>query len=330
MLPSHKQSLKAILACRTPRLGGQTWYCKHCKEFHYSYYSCNNRMCPKCQNRQATQWLDKQLQKLLPVKYYMITFTIPQELRAIFRSNQKDCYNLLFRASSECLKQLALDNRFLGGEIGMLGVLQTWSGKLAYHPHIHYIIPGIGLSKKDNSLVFPKNKFLIHHKPIKTMFRGKLIDFLKKSNIKAHISPKVWDKEWTVDVRAVGNGRGSLKYLAGYVYRTAISNNNILYCQDGKVTFRYKDNKTKKYKIISLSTMEFIRRYLQHTLPRGFQKIRYYGLLHPKRKQTLYSIQIILRTRLKEPAENKEQVFKCPKCGNQMVLVNSGYRKRAP
>jgi hypothetical protein len=288
-------------------------------------------MCPKCQNRQATDWLEKQLQKLLPVKYYMITFTIPQELRAIFRSNQKKCYNLLFKASSECLKILALDKRFLGGEIGMLGVLQTWAGNLVYHPHIHYIIPGIGISKKDNSIVFPKNKkCLIHQAPLKKNFRGKLIDMLKKSDIKAYISPQVWDKKWTVDVREVGRGIGSLKYLSRYVYRTAITNHNILSCSRGKVTFRYKDNTTKKYKTICLPAMEFIRRFLQHTLTKGFQKVRYFGLLHPKRKQTLYSLQIILRARIKIPEQISKNIFICPKCGHRMELVSSKNRKRAP
>lgn len=331
LLASHKKTIRAILACRTPRLGGRTWHCPHCDQFHYSYYSCNNRMCPKCQNRQATDWLDKQLQKLLPVKYYMITFTIPQELRAIFRSNQKECYNLLFKASSESLKQLALDQRFLGGDIGMLGVLQTWAGNLVYHPHIHYIVPGLGISKEDNSLVFPKNKkCLIHNAPLKEKFRGKLMDFLKKSDIKAYISPQVWDKKWAVDVREVGTGIGTLKYLSRYVYRTAISNQNILSCKGGKVTFRYKDNTTKKYKIISLPALEFIRRFLQHTLPKGFQKVRYFGLLHPKRKQTLYTLQIILRARIKPLNKTAKNIFKCPKCGSKMELVKVENRKRAP
>jgi hypothetical protein len=225
---------------------------------------------------------------------------------------------------------LALDKRFLGGEIGMLGVLQTWAGNLVYHPHIHYIIPGIGISKKDKSIVFPKNKFLIHHKPIKIMFRGKLMDLLKRSDIEASVSPKVWYKNWTVDVRAVGNGIGSLKYLAKYLYRTAITNNNILACKNNKVSFRYKDNITRKYKMISLPALEFIRRFLQHALPRGLQKVRYFGLLHPKRKQVLYFLQIIMRARIKVPEQIAKNIFICPKCGHRMELVSSKNRKRAP
>ncbi len=136
LLLSHHRTITDILTCRTKNLGGQTWYCENCQKTHYSYHSCKNRMCPKCQNNQTSDWLNKQYKKLLPVEYFMVTFTIPSELRNIFRNNQKICYNLLFKASSESLRQLALDKRFIGGNIGMLGVLQTWAAHLIYHPHI--------------------------------------------------------------------------------------------------------------------------------------------------------------------------------------------------
>lgn len=140
LLPSHNRTIVDILTCRTNTLGGQTWYCENCHSTHFSYHSCKNRMCPKCQNNQTTDWLNKQYKKLLPIEYFMVTFTIPSELRDIFRNNQKTCFNLLFKASSESLRQLALDKRFIGGDIGMLGVLQTWASNLIYHPHIHYIV----------------------------------------------------------------------------------------------------------------------------------------------------------------------------------------------
>jgi len=284
LLPSHNRTIVDILTCRTNNLGGQTWYCENCQKIHYSYHSCKNRMCPKCQNIQTTGWLNKQYKKLLPVEYFMVTFTIPSELREIFRNNQKICFNLLFQASAESLRQLALDKRFIGGEIGMLGVLQTWASNLIYHPHIHYIVPGIALAKT-NTIKFSKNKFLVHTKPLASLYRGKLCAGLKENNIQFPLI--VWSKNWVVDIQAVGNGKSSLKYLAKYIYRTAISNNNILSSDNGTITLRIKDNQTRKNKIITLPATEFIRRFLQHTLPKGFQKVRSYGLLHSKKKSIL-------------------------------------------
>lgn len=328
LLPSHHRTITDILICRTNTLGGQTWYCENCQKVHYSYHSCKNRMCPKCQNNQTTNWLSKQYKKLLPVEYFMVTFTIPSELRDIFRNNQKICYNLLFKASSESLRQLALDKRFIGGNIGMLGVLQTWAANLIYHPHIHYIVPGIALSKKDNTINFAKNKFLVYWKPLANLFRKKLCDGFNEKNMK--FPSIISQKQWVVDIRAVGNGKSTLKYLAKYIYRTAISNNNILSSENGKITFRIKDNQTRKNKIISLSATEFIRRFLQHTLPKGFQKVRNYGLLHPKRKSTLYLLQLLLKAKIHEECVPEKNTFKCPKCGKEMLLIENTKRKRAP
>ena len=328
LLPSHYRTITDILSCRTKNLGGQTWYCEDCEKTHYSYHSCKNRMCPKCQNNQATVWLNKQYKKLLPVDYFMVTFTIPSELRDLFRNNQKECYNLFFKASSESLHQLALDKRFLGGEIGMLGVLQTWASNLIYHPHIHYIVPGIALANKNNTIKFTKNKFLVHQKPLVRLYRGKLCAGLKESNIQ--FPSIIWSKNWVVDIQAVGNGKSSLKYLSKYIYRTAISNNNILRSERGQITLRIKDNQTKNNKIITLPAIEFIRRFLQHTLPKGFQKVRSYGLLHPKRKPILYLLQLVLKAKIPEECLPKKQSFKCPTCGSKMTLIGTTNRLRAP
>ena len=328
MPTGHKKTIQDILSCRTRKLGGQTWYCENCQKIHYNYFSCKNRMCPKCQNNQTTTWLSKQMKKLLPVQYFMVTFTVPSELRDIFRSNNKICYELLFKASSESMKQLALDRRFIGGEIGMVGLLQTWTSNLIYHPHIHYIVPGIALSKHNNTIKFAKNKFLFHNKPLAKLYRGKLCAGLKENNL--NVPQEIWAKNWVVDIQAVGNGIGSLKYLSKYIYKTAISNNNILSSENKTVTIRIKDNQTRKNKIISLPAMEFIRRFLQHTLPKGFQKVRSYGLLHPKRKSTLYLLQILLKTQIKENCIPKNPIFKCPKCGKKMILIDTTKRNRAP
>lgn len=327
LLPSHNRTIIDILTCRTNKLGGQTWYCEYCGKTHYSYHSCKNRMCPKCQNNQTTDWLNKQYKKLLPVDYFMVTFTIPSELRNLFRNNQKTCYNLLFKSSSDSLRQLAQDKRFMGGEIGMLSTLQTWTTNLIYHPHIHYIIPGIALTK-NNTIRSAKNKFLMPAKPLAKLYRGKLCDGLKKNNLK--VPSSLWNKNWVVDIQPVGNGKSSLKYLAKYIYRTAISNNNILSTNNGNVSFRIKDKETRKKKVITLPAIEFLRRFLQHTLPKGFQKIRSYGLLHPKRKPTLYLLQLLLKAKIPEKSTPDKHTFKCPTCGREMALISTTNRKRAP
>ena len=140
MLPSHKRAMQDLTRCRTPEMGGQTWYCQRCGDYHYSYHSCRNRHCPKCQNERTTEWLDRQRERLLSVSYFMATVTVPEGLRKTFRSHQKVMYSILFRTSAEAIQALAQDPRFIGGTIGMIGVLQTWARVLAYHPHIHFLI----------------------------------------------------------------------------------------------------------------------------------------------------------------------------------------------
>jgi len=324
---SHNRTVTDILTCRTDKLGGQTWFCESCRKTVYTYHSCKNRMCPKCQNNQTTGWLNKQYKKLLPVKYFMVTFTIPAELRNLFRNNKNVCYNLLFKASCDSLRQLAADKRFIGGEIGLLGVLQTWASNLIYHPHIHYILPGIALSNS-NSIKISKDKFPVHTKPLTKLFQGKLCAGLKENNF--NVPSSLWNKNWVVDIQAVGDGKSSLKYLGKYIYRTAISNNNILSAKNGNVTIRIKDKQTRKTKTITLSAIEFLRRFLQHTLPKGFQRVRSFGLLHPKRKATLLLLQLILKANIHDDCVPKKQAFKCPDCGKEMTLIETSKRKRAP
>jgi hypothetical protein len=332
MLPSHRQAMRDIILCRTEPLGGHIWWCENCAEYHYSYHSCKNRHCPQCQNEQADDWLKKQTEKLLPVEYFMVTFTLPEGLRRLVRSHQKELYHLFFQASSESLQDLAKDPRFLGGQMGMIGVLQTWTRQLEYHPHIHYIIPGLGISCDGKRLLFAKEKFLIHYKPLSILFRGKFKEGLEKAGLLEAVSPQVWQQEWVVDIQSVGKGEAALKYLAAYLFRVAISNKNILACQNGVVTFRYKEGKSREYNIMRLPAMEFMRRFLQHVLPKGFQKIRYYGFLSPRKQTVFYQIQLLLRPGVSRPdkAEKKEFIFNCPRCKKPMILIKQTHRKRGP
>jgi len=324
--------MRDILVCRTKLLGGHTWYCENCREYHYNYHSCRNRNCPRCQNERCEKWLEKQAEKLLPVEYFMATFTLPEKLRPVVRSHQKECYNILFQSSADSLKKLALDKRFIGGTIGMMGVLQTWSRVLTLHLHIHFIIPGIAISEQDEKITFSKDGFLMRVEPLSIIFRAKFRDAMKKAGLFELVPAEVWQQDWVVHIESVGNSKNALKYLAPYVYRIAISSSNILSCRNGLVTFRYKESETDKIKTMILSTIEFIRRFLQHVLPKGFQKVRYFGFLHPKNKIQFNTLMLILNPKLHAEKDTikKDFIFKCPNCGKEMVLFDKTLRKRAP
>src|SRR5438309_1885940 len=203
MLPSHLRAMQDIETCRTASLGGQLYYCAHCDKQRYSYHSYKNHHCPKCQNEQANQWLQEQQSLLLPTQYFLVTFTLPEELRAIARSQQKTIYNLLFRASAQALQQLAQDPRFVGGNLGMVGVLHTWTRQLLYHPHVHYIVTGGGLSDAGRWLSSRKD-FLVHVKPLSVIFRAKFRDELKKIQLFAQVQARAWQKDWIVHSEPVG------------------------------------------------------------------------------------------------------------------------------
>ena len=195
MLPSHRRAMQDIEQCRTAALGGQLYFCNQCQEQRYSYHSCKNRHCPKCGNDQANQWLAAQQQLLLPVPHFLVTFTLPDELRAVARSNQKLIYNLLFRASAEALQQLALDPRFVGAQIGMVGVLHTWTRQLLYHPHVHYIVTGGGLTDSGRWLAARKD-FLVPVKALSPIFRAKFRDQLNQTELFAAVDQLAWKKQW--------------------------------------------------------------------------------------------------------------------------------------
>jgi ribosomal protein L37AE/L43A len=274
MLPSHLRAMQDIENCRTASLGGQLYYCPHCDEPRYSYHSCKNRHCPKCQNEQANDWLQEQQSLLLPVTHFLLTFTLPAELRALARSNQKTIYNLLFRASSQALLQLAHDPRFVGASLGMVGVLHTWTRQLLFHPHVHYLVTGGGLTAT-GSWKSARADFLVPVKALSIIFRAKFREQLKKTELFALVEPRLWLKDWVVHCQPVGSGAQACQYLAPYIFRVAISNNRIHKLQAGQVTFSYKESATDQLKFCQLSAAEFIRRFLQHVLPHRFIKVRY-------------------------------------------------------
>jgi len=324
----HKKALIATMNCRTKNLGGEVYYCNKCDKYHYSYHSCQNRHCVVCQNNNAQKWIENHKSEILPVTYFLSTFTIPQQLRKPARKNQRLFYSILFKASSESLKLLAKDKKYLGGEIAMIGILHTWTRALIYHPHVHYLIPGVAMGCNDKKVRFSDDDFLMHVKALSIIFKAKFRDILKEQapEIFNTIADNVWNSHWVVHIKSVGNGEKALEYMGRYLFRVAISNNRIIKFCKGKVTFRYTDYKTGKTKVVTLEVLEFIRRFLQHVLPHNFMKVRYYGFLAAASKKKLSRIRRLLhmesvprRKKITKPAK----VLSCPVCGSPLQWIET-------
>jgi hypothetical protein len=326
MLPSHRRAMQDIEQCRTASLGGQLYYCDNCKEQRYRYHSCKNRHCPKCQNQQANEWLKEQSELLLPTHHFLVTFTLPAELRALARSHQKTIYNLLFRASAAALQSLAQDPRFVGARLGMVGVLHTWTRQLLYHPHVHYLVTGGGLSD-DGRWRSSRKDFLVPVKALSPIFRAKFRDELKKTELFSLVDSHVWRKDWVVHSEPVGSGAAAFKYLAPYIFRVALSNGRLCSLHNGQVTFAYKESATDQPRRCTLTAQEFIRRFLQHVLPNRFIKVRYYGLLSPAQRQRLRQARQLL---MAASHKLKSQLIRpslpppiptCPQCQGPLTLL---------
>jgi hypothetical protein len=326
-----------MMNCRSAHLGGEVYRCDKCKEFHFSYHSCGNRHCAVCSNDDAGNWIEKQRNNLLPFTYFLATFTMPEELREICRSNQKLFYHMLFKASSDALKLLAKDKKYLGAQIGMIGILHTWTRALMYHPHVHYLIPGGGITENGEKVRFSDDDFLMHVIPLSKIFKAKFRNALKSKapGLFEHIPASCWKRDWVVHIKAVGDGGQALEYMGRYLFRVAISNNRIIKLKDGKVTFRYTDYKSGKTKIITLDVLEFIRRFLTHVLPHQFMKVRYYGLLAAAsgRKMARLRKMLYLDGIPKSAAKENEStvnVLLCPLCGTPLSWIKSLPKGGAP
>ena len=332
MPASHKAAMKAIEQCRTEPLGGHVYHCEQCQVSRYSYHSCRNRHCPKCQHQAGQLWLARQQQLLLPTPYFMVTFTLPEALRPVARGHQKVMYSLLFQAAAAALQQLAQDDRFVGGQVGLVGVLHTWGRDLSYHPHVHFLVPGGGLSADGQHWLASRPRFLVPVRPLSTLFRAKFRAALQRTALFKEVPHQVWEEAWVVHSQGVGDGQAALKYLAPYIFQVAISNKRIVKVAEGKVTFRYTPSGSKKSKLCTLPAEEFIRRFVQHVLPKGFVKVRYYGLFSPGQRHRLKQARALLGDQpTADPQAEPEALLTdtdgqlrphsdwlCPQCGQPM------------
>lgn len=297
LLPRQRQVLQKILRCRTPALGGQLYACQPCQRFHYRYHSCNDRHCPQCGDHDTRQWLANQQRLLVSATHFLFTFTVPEKLRAWIHAHPKLGYDLLFAASSQALQDVAAHPRHLGGQLGMMGVLHTWSRTLIFHPHIHYFIPGGALSQDGRSWIPARHKFLLPIKVlslrIRTLFRQRLEE--QAPELLKLVPPKVWRQPWIVHGKATGAGDRTLAYLARYIFKTATANRQLSLLPDGRVPWPYKDSATGKFLAVKLHPDELIRRFVQHLLPQGYCRVRCFGWLHPAAKARLNRIRALLK-----------------------------------
>ncbi len=316
-LPSHLKTLNAIRRCRTSGSGELYVKCLECNHSEWRPLSCGNRHCPKCQNHATSQWVDKQQVKLLPVPYFMVTFTLPRELRSLVYYHQKLTYTILFNCVVSTLKTFGLNPKHLGAEIGATMVLHTNSRKLNFHPHIHAVVPGGGIDKRSRLWKRVKTDYLFYHKALAKVFRGRFLAGLKEAGL--HL-PKNIPAEWVVDCTEAGRGIAALKYLSRYLYRGVISENDIVSNTNGVITFRYIDSSTGETSYRKLKGEDFLQLVVQHVLPRGFRRVRDYGFLHGNAKRLRTLIQLILRVIILPIKPRPRPAYKCSCCKSDMVV----------
>jgi len=346
----HRKVLSAIERCRTAALGGHRDRCSRCGyQAAISYNSCRNRHCPKCQTNARDKWLAARRRELLPVPYVHVVFTLPQELAPLALHNKKILYDLLFHASAATLLEIAADPKHLGAEIGFLSVLHTWGQNLLHHPHVHCVIPAGGLAPDHARWIHPRYPFFLPVRVLSRVFRGKFISGLKQAFHKGELClpgalqplsqsetfrsflRTLFRHDWVVYAKPpFGGPEHVLHYLARYTHRVAISNHRLVSFSAGQVTFRWKDyahgNKIRR---MTLSAEEFLRRFLLHVLPRGFVRIRFFGMLANRRRAKVLPVCLALL----EPnpvsdavqslplPDSKSSGSICPLCGGPMVVV---------
>ena len=295
MLASHRRAIADIVACRTPALGGHLWRCKCCSVEVHAYHSCKNRSCPTCHRDDTERWLAARQGELLACPYFHVTVTVPEELRAVLRANQRDGYAALMRAAAQAIIELARDKRYVGGTVGVLAVLHTWTGQLVYHPHVHCLVTGGGVSADGSTWCPAGAKYLLPTRALAELVRGKVRAILGQRRPDLVLPAAAWNKPWVVHCSAWDEGPDAvLAYLARYVHRVALTNSRLAALDDAGVAIRHKERASGRWLTTRLSGHEFMRRFLQHVLPKGFHKVRYFGLWHPSRRADAARVRLLL------------------------------------
>jgi hypothetical protein len=327
LLPEQRRAMESIRQCRTASCGETMMLCTKCDSIHWHEHSCGHRSCPQCQNHTTTEWLYKQQAKLLPVRYYLITFTIPSQLRKTAYLNQRDVYAALFTAGIETIREVAGNPRHLGAEPGLTGVLHTHSRRKEIHPHVHFIMPGGGIDRKSHFWKQGSRKYMFPADVLKILFREKFLACLRELEIPyARSLHKI---DWVVNIKAAGQGAPAMKYLSKYLYRGVIQERNILSDDNGVVTFEYLDAETKTRKTRSLPAVDFLFLILKHVLPKRFRRVRDYGFHHGNARKSLLQIQLRLHHAPPLLEKPERPMPKCQSCGGVLIVAPAGVRHGA-
>lgn len=334
---AQRRALGAIAACRTPRLGGRAFPCD-CGHVHFAFHSCNHKACPQCGRAANARWVRRQLAQRLHVPYFLVTFTLPAQLRGCFFGPfARQAYDLFFRAVAGALaEKLASAKGFAAHVNGFIAVLHTWNQHLLFHPHLHCLVPGAGLDLHGRPVGVRSPHFLLHLPLLRAAFRQHMRRLLDQHGWQ--VDPEVWTLDWGVQIQPVGSGEPAVKYLGAYVARTAISDSRIVSVDDTTVTFRWKDREDHdRIKTLPLPGREFVARYLRHVLPTRLRSIRYYGFCHPAAKANRLRLQLHtgIAVHLGSPPRSTPQAApgRCPRCGltlSRVVPLPPTYGARPP
>ncbi len=326
---SHHKALHALLNCRTGHDGYSLYACQRCGGRHRILHSCGNRHGPQCQHDKAEQWLHNQLEKQLPGPYFLITFTVPETLRPFCRAHPRPAYQALFKASAEALQRLAHDARFIGTALpGFTGIRHPWGRQLQYHPHIHYVVPGGGLSKDRDAWLPSRANFYVPVRALSPIYRAIFAEEMRTASLLEQIDPQVWQMPWNVHSQAQPQSATALQYLAPYVFQVAISNRRIVSLKERTVTFTYRKPGSARPRTTQLDVLEFIRRFLQHVLPSGFMKGRHFGFMSASCAITTADIRCMMPTQnatasASPPGRDKPAAaWSCPHCGGELRVVS--------
>jgi|APFre7841882724_1041349.scaffolds.fasta_scaffold26327_3 hypothetical protein len=330
LLPEHHQALAALKTCRTalsPRLEA---HCPACAERVFVPHSCGHRLCPHCQHHESQRWLERQVKALVPGQYFLLTFTLPAEFRALALAQPRTLYGLLMQCAWQTLRSFSRNDQQLQGTPGAVAVLHTHSRRLDYHPHVHWVMPAAAIDTEQRRWRTKAGKrYLFHHKALAKVFRAKLLAAITEAGLNL---PECHPQQWVVDCKHVGSGEKALVYLGRYLYRGVLQEQDIVACDGGQVTFRYRNSKTHRSETRTLPGATFLWLLLQHVLPKGFRRARHFGFLHPNSKRLIQLLHLLLK---RIPSRGFEAVkprppLLCPCCGGPMSIVRTRLRPPLP
>jgi len=319
VLPSQFKALASMKICRTKHSPVMQVNCTDCEHQVFVPHSCGHRNCPHCQHHESQQWIERQLQKQVSAKYFMITFTLPAQLRSLAWNHQRLMYDLMFECVWETLQTFSQNDKKLKGDPGVIAVLHTHSRALDYHPHIHAVMPAAVVDKLNKLWRTKQGKYLFNHKALAQVFRAKMLSRFAQENLALPVSVP---QKWVVDCKHVGSGDKALVYLGRYLYRGVIREKDILSCKNGHVTYRYQNSKTKRFEIKTVSGARFLWLVLQHVLPKGFRRARNFGFLHPNSKQLIRILHYLFKIdpeKLLAKIRQRPQLI-CDCCGAKMEV----------